>query len=60
MKKYKLILSKNQEQKLDDWTFIKKDGVVKYIPVKWKELAAARFREEEEKASSQPEGRETA
>jgi len=60
MKKYRLIVSKNQEQKLDDWTYIVQNGVVKYIPVKWKESAAARFMEEEEKASSQPEGRETA
>ena len=65
MKKYKLIVSKNQEQKLNDWTFIEKDGRIKYVKVKWKNtvferLAAACFMEEEQQASSQPEGRETA
>ena len=42
-KKYKLILSKNQDQKLTDWTFIKRNDTVEYIPVKWKKSAAARF-----------------
>lgn len=49
-KQYKLILSKDQEEKLADWTYMIKNDIVVYIPIKWKKSAAVLF---------EAEGRET-